>query len=647
MDILNDKIHAKIVWGVIVTMLVVEGNAEEAKRNERRPQALGEMSIEELMQIEVTSVSKKSEKLSGAAAAIYVITDEDIRRSGATSIPEALRMAVGVDVARIDNHSYAIGIRGFNGGLANKLLVLMDGRAIYEPLFAGVFWDRQNYLMADIDRIEVIRGPGGSLWGANAVNGVINIITKSAKHTQGFYVSGGYGTEERGFGDVRYGGKFREDLFYRIYLTGFNRDNLGGGDHAEGWHLTQGGFRMDWEADEANLVTFQGDLYHGRAEQTAASGINQNIGLNGGNWLGRWTHTRAGGSQATLQLYYDYIERPTDSTVDFHRNTGDIDFQYRFELGNRQEIVWGLGYRVSAIETKGLPTISFVPPNRTLHTYSGFVQDEIALIPDRLALTVGTKLEHKTYTGLDIQPNARLAWTPDPRQTVWAAVSRAVRTPSPVDADIVAAGFRIGNPNLHSEELLAYELGYRVRLHDRVTLDLAAFYNVYDNLESLEVVGSPPTSAQFRNKLAGETYGVELTTQVKLTDWWVLRPSYSYLQIQLHGEDETLDTTTEPNTEGSSPHHQFGVGSSINLPGPFELDVWWRYVDSLPALNIPGYMEADVRFGWRPTKNIEISIVGQNLLDHRHPEFRTSGSGAGGRVPEVERSVYGKVTWQF
>src|SRR4051812_13006365 len=467
---------------------------------------LATMSLEDLSNLRVSTVSKHAERVTDAPAAVFVLTGEDIRRSGATSIPDALRMAPGVQVARLDSHNWAITSRGFNDLYADKLLVLMDGRSVYTPLFSGVYWDVQDTFMEDIDRIEVIRGPGAALWGANAVNGVINIITKSAKETQGGLLVGGYGTEEQGFGGVRFGGTIRDDAFYRVYAKYFNRDDSAlpsGARNNDDWQNLRGGFRMDWEPSAQNLFTLQGDAYYAEENQTfllftPAPGEEVHPSrtyTHGANILGRWTHNFAADSELKLQSYFDYTSRHLD-WFEETRNTADVELQYRLPVGERQNWEAGIGYRYSdSRNLKSNFTLSFFPPQRATHIFNTFVQDEISLVKDRLRLTLGSKFEHNDYTSWEIQPSARLLWTPHEKHSFWASVSRAVRTPSQADSDsritsAVVPGvpptvvWLQGNPDFRSEILIAYELGYRVQPHPKVSLDLALFYNDYDRLRS-------------------------------------------------------------------------------------------------------------------------------------------------------------------
>jgi iron complex outermembrane recepter protein len=645
--------------------------AAETRPTETTILELKQLSLEELIDIEVTSVSRKEEKLFEAAAAIYVITQEDIRRSGATSIPELLRNVPGVEVARIDSHTWAITVRGFNSTAANKLLVLIDGRSVYTPLFSGVFWDVQDILLEDVDRIEVIRGPGATLWGANAVNGVINIITKAAKHTQGLFVTGGGGTEERGFGGVRYGGKLSETARYRFYAKYFSRDDTvlpDGTDAGDAWQMGQGGFRVDWDTSDKNLLTLQGDLYGGSLGQTSTIVSptppfmrlnNADTAVAGGNFLGRWTHHFSEASEVQLQVYYDRTERRIPLVFSEKRDTFDLDVQHGFPVGQRQGIVWGFGYRFTQDRVGNTFSVSWDPDRRATHLVSAFLQDDITLVPQRLRLTLGSKFEHNDYTGFEIQPNARLAWTPTARQTVWAAISRAVRTPTRLDQDIrlnalvipgtpatVLAVF--GSRDFVSEELLAYELGYRLQPHPRLSLDLTGFYNVYDRLSSIEGPGpplpSPPTVTvpfTLANNLEGETYGVEVWANSQITDWWRLRTGYTYLHMQLRTKADSSDTTSVAAAKGRSPQHQFFVRSWLDLPAGLEFDTTLRYVDALPTGNVRSYVALDVRLGWRPTKDLELAVVGQNLFDNRHLEFSST------LRTEIQRGIYGKVTWRY
>jgi iron complex outermembrane receptor protein len=644
------------------------------------PPNLAELSIEELMNIEVTTVSKRSEPRSEAPAAVYVITQEDIRRSGVTSIPEALRLAPGVEVAKIDSNKWAIGIRGFASRLARSVLVLIDGRSVYTPLFAGTYWEVQDTLLDDVDRIEVIRGPGGTLWGANAFNGVINIITKNAKDTQGGLTTAGGGNEEQGFAATRYGGRLGEHAFYRVYGKFFNRD--GGfnpsGDAYDGWHMGRGGFRIDWDATAHDALTLQGDLYAGETGQRSTitqysppidTVAERNADLSGGNVLGRWRRTLSSTSEVSLQVYYDHTFR-REPTFRDELDTVDLEAQHRVRLPWRQQLVWGFNYRFNDERTGAVPTITLVPPNKSFALYSGFLQDEVELVEDTLRLTIGSKFEHNDFSGFEYQPSGRLLWTPRSWQMLWASISRAVRTPSRIEDGLVitasplnqsACQFGatpcvfprvVGDGGFHSEKVLAYELGHRIQPADPVFFDTAIFYNRYTGLESLEIRETsplpvpeaeppPPHSIvpyQLRNKLDGESYGFEVAADALPTAWLRLHATYAYLQTNLQRQSDSTDPISRAAAR-DSPHNQFSLRSSIDLPTQWELDALLRYVEGLPHQQVEGYSSLDVRVAKHVTEHIELAAVGQNLLQDHHSEF---GGGT-----QVQRGAYGQVRWQW
>jgi iron complex outermembrane receptor protein len=602
------------------------------------PENLKRLTLEELMGVDVTSVSRRPEPLVNSPSAIQVITHEDIKRSGASSLPEALRLAANLQVAQTDSRQWAISSRGFNNGLANKLLVMIDGRTIYTPLFAGVFWDVQNPMLADLDRIEVVSGPGGTLWGANAVNGVINIISKSAKETQGTLVNAGGGTFLEDFASARYGTKLGEDVFVRVYGKYFDRGNslLANGDEGtNSWRMGQGGFRLDWLPAGPDSLTVQGDGYGGAFEQPAPGDTT----VNGQNLIGRWTHTLGEDSDCSLQLYWDRTWRDAPTFAE-ELNMYDLDFQNRFAWGQRQVLVWGTGYRLMADRVQNSPALAFRPPDRNLQLFSGFLQDEITLVPDRLKLTAGTKLEHNDYSGLELQPSGRLAWMPDERHTVWAAISRAVRSPSRVDRDLFLPASPpyvvAGGSDFDSETLIAYELGYRVRPSKWLSLSLAGFFNDYDRIRSLDT-----NSFVIANGNRAEEWGLELGAQYQPANWWRLRGGYTFLEKRVTVRAGAQDLN-RGRAEGNDPEQQVILQSMFDLPGHVDLDFAFRYVDRLPAPPVPGYFTFDVRVAWRPLNNLELSVVGQNLWDEQHPEF-----GAPATRQEIPRSVYGRVSWSF
>jgi iron complex outermembrane recepter protein len=652
-------------------------------QNSQKVPDVTSMSVEDLMNLQVTSVSKHKEKLADAAAAIFVLTQEDIRRSGAKSIPEALRLVPGLEVARIDENKWAIGSRGFNGRFDNKLLVLIDGRSVYTPLFSGVYWNIQDVMLEDLDRIEVIRGPGATLWGANAVDGVINIITKPAASTQSGVVTAGGGTEERGSVGGRYGDKIGDHTHYRIYGKYFDwgpSDFASGATAHDGWDAMRGGFRADWTPAGPNSLTLEGDIYRSNYNETLTvpslaspyANTFPNSGVySGENILGRWNHATEGGSMS-LQMYFANTTTVDNSLFVDHQNTFDIDFQDGFHAWDSQQFVWGLGYRSIRDGNDPSFTVSLQPNHVTLNQFSAFVQDEISLVDNRLRLTLGSKFEHNTFTGFEIEPNARLLWALSPNQSVWTAVSRAVRTPAlteeglrlnsqvippgspanPTPFPAVVAVF--GSPQFNSEDLLAYELGYRVQATSNLSLDIATFYNNYSNLRTAEpatpsLEGSPaPTDIVIpfvaANKMSGGTYGVELFADWKVLPKWRLTGSYSYLQMDIHKNLDSLDPTPD-NPNGSSPRHQWYARSSIDLPKHFDQDTTLRFVDHLPSLGLPGYYSLDAHVGWRPTRNLEFSIGGQNLLDNQHLEFLPDFVNTSPTV--VKRSVFGSITVTF
>jgi iron complex outermembrane receptor protein len=603
------------------------------------PEQLKHLSLEDLMNQDVSVVTRRPEKLLESPSAVQVITAEDIHRSGATSLPEALRLAPNLEVAQVNSHDWAISARGFNNTLANKLLVMIDGRSVYTPLDAGVFWDVQNVLLEDIDRIEVVSGPGGTLWGANAVNGVINIVTKSAKQTQGLLVEGGGGSLLQDFGAVRYGGSNGTNFFYRVYAQRFDQNSTvlpNGNDDTNSWDMSQGGFRTDWYPSDINTVTFQGDAYSGSEAGTMGTTF-----VDGQDLVGRWLHTISDTSDLTLQMYFDRTWRQIPDSFAEDLRTYDLDFQHRFALPQRNTITWGAGYRLMDDDVRNGATVGFSPKNRNMQLFSGFVQDQIEVLPERLEFTLGTKLEHNDFSGFEVQPSARLAWTPDNRQTVWAAISRAVRSPSRVDSDIRVPStppfLLTGDPEFESETVLAYELGYRVRPMDRLTLSVASYYNAYDRLRSLDQL--TPTNFVIKNGFRGQTWGVELSANFQATDWWRLRGGYTYLNKELW-PGEPLATSTV--REGNDPENQVVLQSIMDLPANFQLDAVGRYVDTLENPNVPSYITFDLRLAWWWKHNVEVSIVGQNLADKRHAEF-----GAARTRDEIPRSVFGKIALWF
>jgi iron complex outermembrane receptor protein len=608
------------------------------------PRELKKLSVEELMNLEVMLVSRTPEKLTEAASAIQVITGEDLRRSGATNIPEALRLVTNLQVAQITANAWIISSRGFNTIFANKLLVMIDGRTVYTPLFGGVIWEQQNVLLEDIDRIEVVSGPGGTLWSANAVNGVINIVTKHTKETQGVYAAASVGSFVKNMFALRYGGKIGSKVFYKLYGQHFDRtytDKPDDTHNTDAWGLTQGGFRVDWTISPKDAVTFQGDYYGGTRKTVPAKSP-----LNGQNIIGRWAHTISDKSDLTVQLYYDrYYRRDAPSSSYDRLNTFDVDFQHRFPIKSAQSILWGLGYRVVKDDAhyEVAAGAGILPPHKQLDLFNGFIQDEIKLA-NRLKLTVGTKLLHNVYTHFEVQPSARLAWTKN-RGTLWSAVSRAVRTPSRFDVDYFLPTTPVpptqpsvaGGPNFVSEKMVAYELGYRLQPNTRSSFSVAAFYNVYRDVYSVEPLPGTLTY-QIQNGSEGESWGAEFAGGYQLSKAWRLRAGYTYFKKDLRSRP---GHTFNPDYLGNDASNQAMLHSILDLPLHLQLDVVARYLDNLhktiATAAVPSYFTFDARLAY-VIKGLEIAVTGQNLADKNHTEFGTL---------KMPRSVYAKIIARF
>jgi iron complex outermembrane receptor protein len=626
---------------------------------------LKQLNLEDLMNVEVTSVARHAQKLLGAASAIQVITQEDIRRSGANSIPEALRLADNLQVAQKNSHDWAISARGFNTALANKLLVMIDGRTVYTPLYSGVFWDVQDYLLEDIDRIEVISGPGGALWGANAVNGVINIITKSAADTVGTYAEAGGGTQPKDFAGARYGGSISADTQFRVYGKYFSRDDevvANGDPSGDAWHQARAGFRLDSQASSRDRLTLQGDYYDGHEEVQTGGVAN----TSGDNLLGRWHRTFSEDSDFALQSYIDqtHLADPIPPLFAAGRafspagvlyddlTTYDIDFQHHLRLDARNHVVWGLGYRFSHDAVINAPAIGFFPETLNQSLYSAFIQDEFAL-SSAMTFTVGTKLEHNHYTGFEIEPNARLSWAMSSNQALWGAVSRAVRTPSRIDRDLSEGSppfltLLKGGADYRSEDVIAYELGYRAQVSSNLMLAISSFYNRYNDVRSTTFTPTTILPLFFANALEGSTDGLELSANYQVSEAWMLHAGYTLLLEHLEVKPGQTDLNAALN-ETSDPRHQASIRSSINLPMHLQWDAGVRWVDTLHNNNgavvgtVPSYFELNTRIAWQASHGLELSLTGENLLHDRHPEYGFPGPT---RV-EIERSVYGRLAWRF
>jgi len=620
-----------------------------------------ELSPEQLFNATVMSVSKTSEKLMDAPAAIYVLTNEDIARSGATSIPETLRLVPGVQVARTHGGGWAVTVRGFaSSGLGNKLLVLMDGREVYDQLFSGVYWDVQDTVLEDIERIEVIRGPGASLWGANAVNGVINIITKSAKDTQGGMVSALVGNQDRAITSGRFGGKIGSG-YYRAYAKYVNRNeqrNLQSGSAHDPQQLYRTGFRSDWEQNDGkDSFTLQGNALKNENAQIRNSPLllnptREQIHATGWNILGRWTRELSEDSRLTVLSYVDYTYRDQLLIAD-QRTSYDFDVQYDLRAIGRHKATVGGRYRLSQDELTVSPFVTSSKPKRNDQLFSGFVQDKITLDPGRWFLTLGSKFEHNDYSGFEVQPNARLQWNIDEDRMAWASAARAVRTPSQLEQDLTISYLVIpvlmnpnffglqANPNFGSEDLAAYELGYRQKLTPSLMLDTAVFYNDYNNLANTRVVSGPFTSTiAYDNGARAESYGGEAMLNWRAHKRLNFSTAYTLLNIQMHGP------AGSDSAEGQSPQQQFNARSQWNIRDDLSFDSAAYYVDSLPNFQAKPYWRFDMMLGWKINDGLQFDLVGQDLFSSANREFAAPND-LFTPATRIEPNFYGKLTCRF
>ena len=648
------------------------------------PEDLTEVGLEQLLSfdIEVTSPAKKKQKLSEVASAVYILTSEDIRRSGVNHVADALRLVPGVNVARVTANQWAISLRGFNQAFANKLLVLIDGRSIFTPLFNGVYWELNEIVLEDIDRIEVIRGPGAAIWGANAVNGVINIITKSAKETLGGLISGGGGTEERFFGTARYGGKIGEDTYYRVYTRYVKRDDFefeGGAGADDDFEITYTGVRVDSDLSDKDRITFNA-VSHYQEEGVSAtipsifppfvdndsfSGIRNQHGV---GLTTAWTRTFSEESDLQTNIHYFYEDRG-GPILPIFRHTLDFEVQHRFEPIKNHDFIYGFEYRLYRDTANGTFADDLEPSSRTTNRYNAYIHDDITLIEDRLHLVLGSKFEINAHTDFEFMPNARVIFNTGESTSLWASFSRAVSTPSRVVDDVIVplAAFptedgstalltMFGDRRVESEELHAYEVGFRSVVEQQLSIDVAAFFNDYDDLGTLEG-GAPffgavrdqamPTliiPLMFDSKQTGEAYGVELALDWVVKSWWRLAASYSYVKIDIHLDDSD-DVRKIDATEDDNPQNSFSLRSSFDCPREIEFDSVFRYVDRLPNSKIDSYFELDLRLAWQAAENLELVVVGQNLLNKTHREF--AGSLFAPPPIEIQRGIYGKATWTF
>lgn len=657
------------VTAAVGLLQAVPPEASAAAMTLAKAEQLEDLSLEDLMQVEVYSASKQLETVMTTASAIYVITHDDIRKSGVSSLVDALRLAPGVQVSTASGGRSAVSIRGFAGPYSNKLLVLQDGRTIYSPRFSGVFWNAQEIMLEDIEQIEIIRGPAATLWGVNAVNGVINITTKKARDTQGGLIAASGGTIERASTAMRYGAKIGEDFHMRAYGKYFHREVqnlfLPTNDTPDIWSDWRGGFRAEWDATPKNSFTLQGDIYNDRLGRTM---------YNGGNALGRWNSTISDTSNLSLQMFYDrtYVGKRFNPEMSDHetRNTGDIELQHTFALSSWNRFIWGAGFRLTADRMNSNTTLMEVynPTSRTERIFTAFLQDRITFLPDTLHLILGGRAEHNTTTGWEFQPTARLLFTPNEQHTLWGAVSRAARTPSRAETTISAmmsppdpANFvpevrLLGNRNLHSEKLIAYEVGYRYQPLPTLSFDLALFYNDYSSLIGVamgEPVGMPPTLVPVNAMQAATAIGRggELAVSWRPVAWTDLTLAYSYLDLKVFTNtapilNEGVDYNRTVMNADTAPRHQLSFISTVDLPKNVTWTFWLRYVGGIPAFpDVPGYVTCDTRIAWKPLPKLELSLVGQNLIEPRHREFGTDMFE--NSATPVERSMYGKVTWSF
>jgi len=598
---------------------------------------IADLSIEELGNIQITSVSRHAERLSDAPAAIFVITGEDIRRSGATRLSEALRLAPNLEVARSSASSYAISARGFNqpSGIANKLLVLIDGRTVYTPLFSGVFWDAQDVMLEDVERIEVISGPGATLWGANAVNGVINVITRRASDTQGAFAYGHAGDLERGYG-ARYGGA-EGNVSYRAYgrvFDVFNTRTANGTTLSDGWSKGQVGFRADW-GTTANGFTLQGDGYRGSLDQVT----DQNAHISGANLLARWNRDLAGWGSLQVQANVDQTERDIPGVFAEHLNIFDFEFQHGLNALGGHRLTWGGGYRYGYDHVSNSAVLAFLPADQRMRWANVFAQDEIAL-EENLRLTLGAKFENNYYTGTEPLPSARLAWKFQPQRLVWGAVSRALRAPSRIDRDFfVGPPLQLnGGPDFVSEVVKVFEVGYRDQPSPQATYSISVFHNIYDKLRSVEP--APGGGVVLGNKMEGSGDGLEAWGNYQAARNWRLSAGAFFLRQRLSFRPDSGDTNAS--AAGNDPAHQWLLRSSLDLPDRAELDIGVRRVGALPNPSVPAYTAVDVRYSWRLLRELELALVGQNLFAASHAEFGNAATRS-----EMARGAYAKLRWTY
>jgi iron complex outermembrane receptor protein len=629
---------------LLLSLVLLCAALAEAQPTSQQLEALKRLSIEELAETDITGSGRRPEQLEDIASAVSVITSDDLRRYGVMTLPEALRLADTMHVARVAGPGYAMSLRGFNITTANKMLVMIDGRTVYSPVFAGVFWDAQDIVIADIDRIEVVRGPGGTLWGANAVNGVIHVITKNAADTRGTFVNAAIGTETYGPFAVRHGGRFGAAGSYRVYAKVRKDDDpelLGGGPAGNEHTFGQGGFRLESDRAGRNFAVLQGDFFSG--DTGLGIDVDRSIAWRGGNLLARWIR-RSDAGATTLQGYYDYFYRRVPQQYRGELHTVDVDAQHQHALG-RHTLVAGAGYRQYRGDDLGDgPGFFFEPQQRVSHRSNVFGQAQFD-VGRGVFLTLGAKLEHNEFTGAEVQPMVAARWTRG-SQTLWGTVSKAVRVPTRFDTDL---RFRVpnspaialsGTEDFRSESVNAYEAGYRVRAGDRFSIDVAGYNNRYDDLRSQERFAAPPF-VRLMNMLNAVTRGIEITSRVQAAPWWHIESGYTYFWKRFTFDPGSTDATGG-SSEANDPRHLLKFRSYVSVGPRVELDVFYRYVSALPEPVVEEYAELDARVGYRLQPGWELALIGTNLLHKNHLEFR------GGTPPQVyERAVTLRSTWRF
>lgn len=672
-----NRYHCHLVWFSCLLFAVVpagyaqDGGGEALEStNELLP-----LSWEELTELDVSTLARQEQSVKNSPAAAFVITAEDIRRSGVTSLPEVLRMVPGMNVGKINAWNWAVSARGFNDLYANKLQVMIDGRSIYDPLVSGVYWGQQNPSLQDIERIEVLRGPSGSLWGANAVNGTINIVTRSAKDTQGGMLTGGGGSEERGFGSVRYGTKLGESTYLRGTLSANGRDastDLADRNDTRDYGNTQtGNFRLDSQLSEHDQLTLEANVTHyrlqgyfiGKTSLSPPEWQQDDFGRDGvtGSLQGGWKHHTDSGHDWHLNMAFTQTEWELAMNT-MSRSQYFLDLQHSLPSFGAHHLMWGLNYQTIDDDFGNTLTLGFEPAHFTQHNVGLFLQDQIDLMDD-LKLTLANRVEHFTFTGWEVEPNARLLWTPNRQHSLWAAVSRAVVLPNRAQHGIrlhkTIPGTDIffeakANPDMLTENLVAYELGWRWQINRSLDLDTALFYNIYDRMQGTKFTGRvindpiPNTlEATVGNYRQVKSYGLEIAANYRVNHDWRLQASYSANQFEVNYDPAIhwfRDELTEPHF---NPSHSLSLRSLFNLTNEIELDTWARYVDEVyvDRRTVPAYFTLDVRVGWHPHKDLEISFSGQNLLDGQHPEFSDILY-----IPvasQIQRGYLAQISWHF